>query len=92
MAENKGDEVLCTKKGGDQRALMKSDCAGRVALTPQLVGDCRVPHAAWRQIRSTLDVLGEGMGAAVSGMTLITLSVTGILCSPRGVEVAPRSR
>lgn len=92
MAENKGDEVLCTKKGGDQRALMKSDCAGRVALTPQVVGDCGVPHAAWRQICSTRYVLGEGMSAAVLGMTLITSSVTGILCNTRGVEVAPRFR
>lgn len=50
MAENKGDEVLCTKKGGDQRVEMKSDCAGRVALTLRVVGDCVVaPHAAWKQ-------------------------------------------
>lgn len=63
-----------------------------LALTPQVVGDCGVPHAAWRQIRSTRYGLGEGMSAAVLGMTLITLSVTGILCNPRGVEVAPRFR
>lgn len=43
MAENKGDEVLCTKKGGDQRAVMKSDCAGRVALTLELWGTVRCP-------------------------------------------------
>lgn len=61
MAENKGDEVLCTKEGGDQRALMKRDCAGREAWTPQVLGGCGVPHAAWRQIRSTLCALGEGI-------------------------------
>lgn len=61
MAENKGDEVLCTKKGGDQRAVMKSDRARRVALTPQVVGDCVVPHAAWRQIhRHTVQNLEKG--------------------------------
>lgn len=38
MAENKGDEVLCTKKGGDQRALMKSDCAGRVSFNSTSCG------------------------------------------------------
>lgn len=51
-----------------------------------------MPRAAWRQIRSTRYGLGEGMSAAVLGMTLMTLSVTGILCNPRGVEVAPRFR
>lgn len=61
MAENKGDEVLCTKKGGDQRAGMKSDCAGRVALPPQVVGDAAVPHAAWRLLhRHTVRHLEKG--------------------------------
>lgn len=55
MAENKGDDVLCTKKGGDQRVVMKSDCSGRVALTLRVVGDCVVPCAAWRQtLRHTI--------------------------------------
>lgn len=81
--------MLCTKKGGEQRALMKSDFTGRVALAPQVVGDCGVPHAAGRFAAHC--VPGEGLGAAVLGMALMTSSVTGILCSPRGVEVAPRS-
>lgn len=49
MAENKGDEVLCTKKGWDQRAVMKTDYTRRAASTPEVVWDCLGPDAAWRQ-------------------------------------------
>lgn len=73
------------QKGGDQRAGMKSDCAGRVALPPQVVGDAAVPHAAWRLLHCT--ALGEGMAAAVVGTTLLKLSVAGILCSPSSTQV-----
>lgn len=47
MTENKGDEVLCTKKGGDQRVVMKTDYNRRTASTPEVVWDRLGPDTAW---------------------------------------------
>lgn len=40
MLENKGDEVLCTEKGRDQRTVMKTGDSRRAASTLEVVWDC----------------------------------------------------
>lgn len=46
MAENKGDEALCTKKGRDQRVVMKTDYRRRAASTSEVVQGCLGPDTA----------------------------------------------
>jgi hypothetical protein len=50
IAENKGDEVLCTKKGGDQSAVMKTDYVVREASSPEVGWDWLGPDSAQRHI------------------------------------------